>query len=139
MAIVRSGIAVACAVLTTCVAFSQGTLVVASALSFLAVPPRSPPPPSSLPPPPACAPTRAEISTSSAPWAPVSYVVLLGAAFWIGAGVSFLFAKRHERAAEDRGGAIAPIGPPAGQNKSEVKSIRIVNRRLMSRETHRSL
>jgi hypothetical protein len=32
------GFAFACAVLTTCVALSQGTLVVASALSFLAAP-----------------------------------------------------------------------------------------------------
>jgi hypothetical protein len=51
----------------------------------------------------------------------VSYVVLLGAAFWIGAGVSFLLAKKHERVAEDRIGAISPIGPPAGQNESEMK------------------
>jgi hypothetical protein len=51
----------------------------------------------------------------------VSYVVLLGAAFCIGAGVSFLFANKHERVAEDRGGATAPIRPPPGQNKSEMK------------------
>jgi hypothetical protein len=122
MAIVRTvlgGSAFSCAVLTTCVAFSRGTLVVASALRFLAAPLAAAAlilaAASDM-----CTYTGGDFDIECA-LGPMSYVVLLGAAFWIGAGVSFLFAKRHERAAEDRGGAIAPIGPPAGQNKSEVK------------------